>query len=249
MSEHVPPSGEADLVHAVRDVIEGLTLIAAEKGVRIAVKGPKPGLYPIIGDRDQILQVVQNLVDNALKYAPRDSEVSVDIRFDLTPDEAMAGSDRLAAKLVLLRPDRNVHDHYARVTVRDNGPGIRREFLPRLAERFYRVEGQKSGDRLGTGLGLAIVKHIINRHRGGLVVESQAQAKDGDDDLALSGAKNDSQPDGKLATLPVAGPPTFTAFSAWFPQKHAYGVGAEGLRLAASDGVARTPPTPLKDVI
>ncbi len=245
MSEHVPPSGEADLVHAVRDVIEGLTLIAAEKGVRIAVKGPKSGLYPIIGDRDQILQVVQNLVDNALKYAPRGSEVSVDIRFDLTPEEAMAGSDKHAAKLVLLRPDRNVHDHYARVTVRDSGPGIRREFLPRLAERFYRVEGQKSGDRLGTGLGLAIVKHIINRHRGGLVVESQSQVTDGDDDLAL----NDSKPDGKLANLPVAGPPTFTAFSAWFPQKHAYGVGQEGLRLAASDGIVQAAPTPLKDVI
>ncbi|MEY3260846.1 MAG: hypothetical protein RIT46_1675, partial [Pseudomonadota bacterium] len=53
-----------------------------------------------------------------------------------------------------------------------SGPGIRREHLPRLAERFYRVEGQKSGERSGTGLGLAIVKHIMNRHRGGLAVES-----------------------------------------------------------------------------
>jgi two-component system phosphate regulon sensor histidine kinase PhoR len=56
--------------------------------------------------------------------------------------------------------------------VTDHGPGIAREHLPRLSERFYRVEGQKSGERLGTGLGLAIVKHITNRHRGGLTIES-----------------------------------------------------------------------------
>jgi two-component system phosphate regulon sensor histidine kinase PhoR len=56
--------------------------------------------------------------------------------------------------------------------VSDSGPGIARENLPRLTERFYRVEGQKSGERSGTGLGLAIVKHIINRHKGGLVVDS-----------------------------------------------------------------------------
>jgi two-component system phosphate regulon sensor histidine kinase PhoR len=56
--------------------------------------------------------------------------------------------------------------------VRDAGPGIAREHLPRLTERFFRVEGQKSGERAGTGLGLAIVKHIVNRHRGGLAVES-----------------------------------------------------------------------------
>jgi two-component system phosphate regulon sensor histidine kinase PhoR len=60
------------------------------------------------------------------------------------------------------------------VRVTDQGPGISREHLPRLTERFYRVEGQKSGDRSGTGLGLAIVKHVVNRHRGGLTVESVA---------------------------------------------------------------------------
>jgi two-component system phosphate regulon sensor histidine kinase PhoR len=72
----------------------------------------------------------------------------------------------------LLTPDRQDDARYVAVTVRDHGPGMAREHLPRLTERFYRVEGQKSGDRPGTGLGLAIVKHIINRHRGGLTVES-----------------------------------------------------------------------------
>ena len=77
-----------------------------------------------------------------------------------------------ATRLPLVTPDRETGQRYAAVTVRDHGPGMAREHLPRLTERFYRVEGQKSGERQGTGLGLAIVKHIVNRHRGGLTVES-----------------------------------------------------------------------------
>ncbi len=237
MNEHVPPSGEADLPSVVRDVVDGLWLMAQEKGVTLRVDGPGPGLYRIAGDRDQLLQVVQNLADNALKYAPPGSEIAIEIAFDLTIEQAVAAHDRAAAKLVLLRPDRNVHDYYARVRVRDDGPGIRREHLPRLAERFYRVEGQKSGDRLGTGLGLAIVKHIVNRHRGGLVVESQARSAGPDEDIALL--------DGNIQALPVTGPQTFTAFSAYFPQKSAYGAGGDGPRLAAIDGEKIMPP--LKD--
>ena len=72
----------------------------------------------------------------------------------------------------LVTPDREPGQRFAAVSVRDRGPGMAREHLPRLTERFYRVEGQKSGERQGTGLGLAIVKHIVNRHRGGLAVES-----------------------------------------------------------------------------
>ncbi|ESQ93090.1 histidine kinase [Asticcacaulis sp. AC460] len=239
LNEHVPPSGEADLTLAARDVVDSVSLMARDKGVRLIIRAPKPGLYPILGDRDQILQVVQNLVDNALKYATPGSEVTVDIRYDLSLEQAVAGSNTGAARLVLLRPDRNVHDFYAQVIVRDGGPGIRREFLPRLAERFYRVEGQKSGDKLGTGLGLAIVKHIINRHRGGLVVESQsAGASDAADVLERT-------PNEKVATLPAAAPETFTAFSACFPQARAYGLGADTPRLVISDGVPRD----LKDAV
>ncbi|WP_308237904.1 ATP-binding protein [Phenylobacterium sp. J426] len=86
--------------------------------------------------------------------------------------EAAAAAERAdAPRVSLLTPD-HTGETYATVRVRDAGPGIAREFLPRLTERFYRVEGQKSGERSGTGLGLAIVKHIVNRHRGGLQVES-----------------------------------------------------------------------------
>ncbi len=226
MNEHVPPSGEADLALVVRDVVDGLSLLAQDKGVALSVDGPPPGLYRITGDRDQLLQVVQNLVDNALKYSPAGAQVAIEITFDLTLEQATAARDASASKLVLLRPDRNVHDYYARVRVRDAGPGIRREHLPRLAERFYRVEGQKSGNKLGTGLGLAIVKHIVNRHRGGLVVESRARPG-GEDETSLL--------DVRVAPLPLS-PDSFTAFSAYFPQTGRYGVVGEGPRLATLDG-------------
>ena len=72
----------------------------------------------------------------------------------------------------LITPVRQGGERYALLRVEDGGPGMAREYLPRLTERFYRVEGQRSGERMGTGLGLAIVKHIVNRHRGGLMVES-----------------------------------------------------------------------------
>ncbi|MCR6659100.1 MAG: HAMP domain-containing histidine kinase [Asticcacaulis sp.] len=128
MSEHVPPAGEADLALAVRDVVDSLSVLAQQKGIRLRIDAPRPGLFPIIGDRDQILQVVQNLTDNALKYAPQGSEVSITVCFDVTLPQAMSLNDKQAAKLVLLRPDRNVHEYYARVTVRDEGPGIKGNF-------------------------------------------------------------------------------------------------------------------------
>jgi two-component system phosphate regulon sensor histidine kinase PhoR len=126
----------------------------------------------VSGDRDQLVQVAQNLIDNALKYTPAQSSVEIEIQADLTVDQALAARRAGTAKLSLLTPDRADAARYALLRVRDQGPGISRQHLPRLTERFYRVEGQKSGERLGTGLGLAIVKHIVNRHRGGLVVES-----------------------------------------------------------------------------
>jgi two-component system phosphate regulon sensor histidine kinase PhoR len=123
--------------------------------------------------------VVQNLLDNAVKYSARGGSVRIEVAGGLPLDKVngldVNGPRSQSAgwgRLPLLTPDRRDDDRYARVTVIDPGPGIDREHLPRLAERFYRVEGQKSGERSGTGLGLAIVKHIVNRHRGGLTVES-----------------------------------------------------------------------------
>jgi two-component system, OmpR family, phosphate regulon sensor histidine kinase PhoR len=218
MNEHVPPSGETDLVLAVSDVADAISVLAKEKGVSLKINGPKPGLYLLTADRDQVLQVVQNLTDNALKYAPQGSSIEIDIVLNQTLEQATTAQDKTASKLVLLRPDRKPDEYYSLVRVRDHGPGIRREFLPRLAERFYRVEGQKSGDRLGTGLGLAIVKHIINRHHGGLMVESISAPSETDRDLVgLTKIYERTLPD-KVEALPTAPLKTFTTFSAYLPQ-------------------------------
>jgi two-component system phosphate regulon sensor histidine kinase PhoR len=125
----------------------------------------------VVGDRDQIVQVAQNLADNAIKYAGPGGRVDILLDVGVTADAAVALRKPHASRLALLTPD-HAEGLYAVIRVTDTGPGLPRQVMPRLTERFYRVEGQKSGERLGTGLGLAIVKHIMNRHRGGLAVES-----------------------------------------------------------------------------
>jgi two-component system phosphate regulon sensor histidine kinase PhoR len=101
---------------------------------------------PVLGDWDELVQVVQNLVENAIKYASAGGRVDITGHCD---------------------------GKHAELSVRDYGPGIQEEHIPRLTERFYRVSVQESRSRGGTGLGLAIVKHILNRHRGRLVVRSE----------------------------------------------------------------------------
>jgi two-component system phosphate regulon sensor histidine kinase PhoR len=171
LNEHVPPSGRVDLAMAATDVIDALGVLSQERGIAIRLEAGE-GRATITGDRDEIVQVIQNLVDNAIKYSPKGGQVEIEIRRGLSPEVLAATRTPGATRLSLLTPDRESGVSYAAVTVRDHGPGMAREHLPRLTERFYRVEGQKSGERSGTGLGLAIVKHIANRHRGGLAVES-----------------------------------------------------------------------------
>ncbi|WP_395945073.1 sensor histidine kinase [Brevundimonas sp.] len=171
LNEHIPPSGRVDLDRAASDVVDAVSVLTQDKQVAVVVDQGE-ARASISGDRDEILQVVQNLLDNAVKYSPKGGTVEISVRSDLSFDEAWASRMPGATRLPLVTPDRAVGVLYAAVTVRDHGPGMAREHLPRLTERFYRVEGQKSGERQGTGLGLAIVKHIINRHQGGLVVES-----------------------------------------------------------------------------
>ena len=179
LSEHVPPQGRCDLALAAADVIDALQPLTGERELKLSLSTPVPGSAEVAGDRDQVLQVIQNLVDNAAKYSPAGAALQVEVgarpslsAIDALYEPHLAQSPGIA-RLSLASPDRSgATGGYAFVRVRDYGQGLSREHLPRLAERFYRVEGQKSGPRLGTGLGLAIVKHIVNRHRGGLTVES-----------------------------------------------------------------------------
>lgn len=171
LNEHIAPADEVDLSLTVVDVVDAVSPLAREKGVRMEPRLAALGEAMVVGDRDQIVQVVQNLVDNALKYSPSGAVVRVVVGTGQTADAAAAARAPQSARLSLLTPDHG-QERYASVSVFDEGAGMAREHLPRLTERFYRVEGQKSGERSGTGLGLAIVKHVINRHRGGLVVES-----------------------------------------------------------------------------
>ena len=172
LNEHIPPSGKVDLVGAVSDVVDATGPLAGRRGIRLKVSREGDGSASVTGDRDQLIQVIQNLTDNAIKYSPDDAEVEIMLRIGVGADEAARVRTPDAAGLSLLTPDRDSDARYILLTVRDHGPGLARETMPRLTERFYRVEGQKSGERLGTGLGLAIVKHIVNRHRGGMAVES-----------------------------------------------------------------------------
>jgi two-component system phosphate regulon sensor histidine kinase PhoR len=172
LGEHIPPSGRVDLSLAVIDVLDALGPLAEERGVTFRQLLPAIGEAVVTGDRDQILQVVQNLAENALKYTPSGGAVTVRLETEVSAVTFASPRSSATAHLSLLTPDHAIERRYASLRVEDEGPGIARANLPRLTERFYRVEGQKSGEHAGTGLGLAIVKHIVNRHRGGLTVES-----------------------------------------------------------------------------
>jgi len=172
LGEHIAPSGRVDLALAVIDVLDALGPIAQERGVDLEQNLPPLGEAMVTADRDQILQVIQNLAENAAKYTPAGGVVSVTLEIGLDAAACAAARSIGTVHLSLLTPDHAPDRRYAALRVQDQGPGIARANLPRLTERFYRVEGQKSGEHAGTGLGLAIVKHIVNRHRGGLTVES-----------------------------------------------------------------------------
>jgi two-component system phosphate regulon sensor histidine kinase PhoR len=170
LNEHVPPEGKVETALVAGDVVDAVAPMAAKAGVRIELLTDGP--TAIEGDRDQIVQVIQNLVDNALKYSPAGATVTVEVLGDRGEDQVLAELDAERTRLPLTAAPHAPGQRFVIVRVSDQGPGIARDQLPRLTERFYRAPGQKSGEGSGTGLGLAIVKHIVNRHRGGLAVES-----------------------------------------------------------------------------
>jgi len=152
VNEHVQPRDAVDLAKVLRTVAEVLAVPATARRIAIEVALPDP-LPAVSGDEDQLAQVFQNLVDNAIKYSREGSRVTVE------------------AEVVERIPESGVRG--VKVAVRDEGEGIPAEHIPRLTERFYRIDKARSRSIGGTGLGLAIVKHIVSRHRGRLKVESQ----------------------------------------------------------------------------
>jgi len=175
MDEHVPPSDRDDLADVVRQIADICAEAAREKGVTLEVVAPSEPVR-VVGERFQLAQVAQNLIDNALKYSPSGTRVRIEVAAAGDRDDVINRIGRRwdeAARISLLTPASAANRSYAYLRVEDAGPGIAQRFLPRLGERFFRVERELGDERGGTGLGLAIVKHITNRHRGGLLVESQ----------------------------------------------------------------------------
>lgn len=150
MRAHLRPEGEVDVGEVVAHVIRGLDPLARKAKIELKYI-PANVSARVRGDRYELEQVMQNLVHNAIKYG-RDGGL-VEVKF--SERSAAQGARRALV-----------------VTVVDDGPGIAPEHLPRLTERFYRVDTARSREQGGTGLGLAIVKHILNRHHGELEISS-----------------------------------------------------------------------------
>jgi two-component system, OmpR family, phosphate regulon sensor histidine kinase PhoR len=147
LKAHIAPSDKVELGPLLGHVRDALQPQATALGVELDLRLPDSPVT-VAGDRDELIQVFENLVQNACKYGQEGKRVEVELtgaRNDLGPE----------------------------VSIRDYGPGIEEEHIPRLTERFYRVNVEASRSKKGTGLGLAIVKHILTRHRARLIVKSE----------------------------------------------------------------------------
>ncbi|WOI52884.1 ATP-binding protein [Parvularcula sp. LCG005] len=177
INEAKPPSDQVNLVTIVESVQENLLPLAAKEGVEIKVLPPAEASDAIIiGDASELFRLILNLCDNALKYGiqPDRDHNSVVLALGRgippeMPEAYRAGetSSHVAARAGIGEQE------IVWVQIRDTGPGISRGDLPRLTERFYRVNPELSKAKGGTGLGLAIVKHILQRHRASLQIETR----------------------------------------------------------------------------
>jgi len=148
LNEHVPPNGRVSLEGVVREAVAALEPLSRADKITTVIHA-RANLPQVLGARDELIQLFQNLVHNAIKYGRDGGHVWINL--DMTTE----GDCQLYA------------------SVKDDGEGIPATAVPRLTERFYRVDVKRSRERGGTGLGLAIVKHIVSRHQGRLAIESK----------------------------------------------------------------------------
>ncbi|WDR02290.1 ATP-binding protein [Devosia algicola] len=148
MHQHVRPTGSVDLVALLREVRQGLQSQAEAADVELRLSVPADAANAT-GDRDELYEVFENLVENAIKYGGAGKTVEIELAVAALPGFAHL------------------------ISVVDHGPGVDPEHVPRLTERFYRIDADASRRKKGTGLGLAIAKHTVNRHRGQLTIRSR----------------------------------------------------------------------------
>lgn len=154
--EHIRPEDEVELGPILSHVTNLLSVRASERSMEIEIEWPED-LPAVLGDPDELTQVFQNLVSNAVSYGRPESRIRIAAaRLENLADGAVTG---------------------VKVSITNDGDGIPEEEIPRITERFYRVDKGRSRSMGGTGLGLAIVKHIVARHRGQLDVRSTPGAQ------------------------------------------------------------------------
>lgn len=149
VEEHIAPTEEIPLLKVIHAAVAALESRAEQRQIKLVLDDKRDDctLSPMmLGETDEITEVFHNLLENAIKYGSEASIVHI----------------RLST----------VDDRWVQVEIVNQGEGISEEHIPRLTERFYRVDKARSRQMGGTGLGLAIVKHIINRHRGKLEITS-----------------------------------------------------------------------------
>ncbi len=155
LNESMAPTEPVPLRELLSRVVEELEVPAQKRTIDIRLEWHS-GPSTIPGDENEMSQVFRNLVENAVRYGRENSEVRLTTRFLPDNDAGPGETDPVGVE----------------IEITDHGPGIPAHHIPRLTERFYRVDAARSREMGGTGLGLAIVKHVLNRHRGRLLIES-----------------------------------------------------------------------------
>lgn len=158
MSENTMPTEHVEISELIASTIHRLDHLAEKKGMKLVYNQNKR-LPEILGDENELLQVFTNLISNAIKYGYTNTDIIIATKLlkasDVTEIHIPSSANDIIA-----------------VSVEDKGEGIPSIHLPRITERFYRVDKVRAKNIGGTGLGLSIVKHIMNRHRGELRIES-----------------------------------------------------------------------------